>query len=43
VPDSPIDLQNDPTTTSDVTIRFTWIPGPSDGGATVIDHDIYYD
>lgn len=43
VPDAPIDLQNDPTATSDVTIKFTWIPGPSDGGAVVIDHDIYYD
>lgn len=43
VPDAPISLVNDPTTTSDTTIRFSWIPGPSDGGAAVIDHDIYYD
>jgi hypothetical protein len=43
VPDAPISLANDPSTTSDTTIRFTWIPGPSDGTSAVIDHDIYYD
>jgi hypothetical protein len=51
VPDAPIDLQNvpfdvvdraNPSTTTDEQIRFTWISGPSDGGAVVIDHDIYW-
>lgn len=51
MPDAPIDLQNvpfdvvdrsNPSTTTDEQIRFTWKSGPSDGGAVVIDHDIYW-
>jgi hypothetical protein len=36
-------LLNDPTTTTDVVIRFTWSAGASDGGNSVIDHTIYSD
>jgi hypothetical protein len=34
---------NDPTTTSDVTIRFTWDEGLNNGGVPVLDYDVYYD
>ena len=43
VPDAPINLTNDPTVTSDTTVRFTWAEGPSNGGSPVIDFDVYYD
>jgi len=43
VPDSPLNLANDPATTSDQVIRFTWAPGESDGGASVIDYSVLYD
>lgn len=43
VPDAPVDLINDLTTTDDLAIRFTWTAGASDGGTAVIDHTIYYD
>jgi hypothetical protein len=43
VPEPPINLLNDPTTTSDVVIRFTWEDGLNDGGSPVIDYDVYYD
>lgn len=43
MPDAPIDLTNDLTTTTDLVIRFTWTAGASDGGSPVIDHTIYYD
>jgi len=49
VPDPPQNLQNiafsysSPDTTTDTQIRFTWEDGPSDGGASVLDYDVYYD
>lgn len=43
VPDAPISLTNDFSTTTDTTIKFSWSPGASDGGTAVIDHSIYYD
>lgn len=43
VPDAPVSLADDPTTTSDVQIRFTWSDGASDGGTSVIDYTVYYD
>jgi hypothetical protein len=43
VPDAPISLANDPTVTTDTVIRFTWTPGVSDGGSSVIDYSVYYD
>jgi hypothetical protein len=43
VPDAPINLQNDPSTTSDTVIRLTWTQGLSDGSTPVLDYDIYYD
>lgn len=42
VPDAPINLANDPLTTDDTIIRFTWDEGLSNGGTPVIDFDIYY-
>lgn len=43
VPDAPVSLTNDPLTTIDTTIRFTWADGVSDGGTSVIDYTVYYD
>lgn len=43
MPDAPISLTNDLTTTTDTEIRFTWLDGASDGGTPVIDYTIYYD
>ena len=43
MPDAPTDLRNDPLTTSDTVIRFTWSAGISNGGTSVLDHTIYYD
>jgi hypothetical protein len=43
VPDAPINLNNDATTTDDIVIRFTWSQGASNGGASVIDYSIFYD
>ena len=43
VPDAPITLTNDPTTTSDTVIRFTWSDGASNGGSSVIDYAVFYD
>ena len=49
VPEPPINLQNilyilnDPLSTSDTSIRFTWDQGLNNGGVNVIDYDIYYD
>jgi hypothetical protein len=43
VPEPPINLLNDPTTTSDVVIRFTWDQGLNNGGVPVIDYAVYYD
>jgi hypothetical protein len=43
VPDAPVSLTNDPLTTVDTTIRFTWADGASDGGTSVIDYTVYYD
>ena len=43
VPDAPVSLANDPTTTTDTNIRFTWSDGASDGGTPVVDYAVYYD
>jgi hypothetical protein len=43
VPDSPVSLTNDPTTTSDTVIKFTWSDGASDGGSSIIDYTVMYD
>jgi hypothetical protein len=49
VPDAPTLLQNvafsysSADTTTDEQIRFTWQNGATDGGAPVIDYDVYYD
>jgi hypothetical protein len=43
VPDAPITLVNDSTTTSDTLIRFTWSDGVNNGGTSVIDYTVYYD
>ncbi len=43
VPDSPVSLTNDPTTTTDTIIKFTWTDGISDGGSSVIDYAVMYD
>jgi len=37
IPDAPVNLQNDPSTTDDIKIRFTYEDGASDGGDTVLD------
>jgi hypothetical protein len=38
-----VSLTNDPSTTTDTVIRFTWSDGASDGGSPVIDYTVYYD
>jgi hypothetical protein len=43
VPDAPVSLLNNPTITSDTTIRFTWSAGASDGGSPVLDYNVWYD
>ena len=43
VPDTPINLANDPTVTTDLRIRFTWTEGLSNGGDEVLDFSVYYD
>lgn len=43
VPDPPINLANDPTTTTDTRIRFSWTDSDQNGGAPVTDYDIFYD
>lgn len=43
MPEPPINLANDPTTTTDIVIRFTWDEGLNNGGVPVLDYDVYYD
>jgi hypothetical protein len=43
VPDAPVALTNDPLTTIDTLIRFTWSQGASNGGANVLEYSVYYD
>ncbi len=43
VPDSPINLVNDASSTTGYLIKFTWTEGISNGGSKVIDYNIYYD
>ena len=43
VPDAPISLANDATTTTDTLIKFTFSDGASDGGTSIIDYTVYYD
>lgn len=42
-PDAPLALLNDPATTTDAVIRFTWTAGANDGGSAVTGHTIYWD
>ena len=42
VPDAPIDLTNDPETTSDSIVRFTWSDGASNGGTSILDYAVYF-
>jgi hypothetical protein len=43
VPDSPVNLQNDPSVTRNNVLRFTWQDGSSDGGSSILDYRITYD
>jgi hypothetical protein len=43
VANAPISLTNDPLTTTDTVIRFTWSDGSSNGGSSIIDYTVYYD
>lgn len=43
MPTQPTSVLNDATVTDDMTIRFTWDVPVHDGGAPVIDYNIYYD
>ena len=43
LPDAPISLANEDTTTSATKIKFTWSDGASNGGSSIIDYTIYYD
>jgi len=43
LPDAPVSLTNDLTTTTDKVIRFIWTDGASDGGTPVIDYVVIYD
>jgi hypothetical protein len=43
LPDPPINLTNDPTTTTDTLIRFTYSEGASNGGTAVTSFTIFYD
>lgn len=43
VPDAPVNLANDPLTTEDTLIRFTWDEATNNGGTSVIDYDVYHD
>jgi len=42
LPDAPVSLFNDPTTTTDKLIRFTWSDGLSNGGTPIIDYTVLY-
>jgi hypothetical protein len=43
VPDPPINVANDPSTTTDTQIKITWDEGLNNGGVPVIDYAVYYD
>ena len=43
IPDSPINLVNDASTSTGYLIKFTYTEGISNGGSKVIDYNIYYD
>ena len=43
VPDAPVNLANDPTTTTDTVIRFTYSEGVLNGGTAVTSYTIFYD
>lgn len=43
MPDSPIEVTNDPTITSSYKIGFNWQDGVSDGGSPVVDYKITWD
>lgn len=40
---APTALTNDPTTTTDTVIRFTWTAPAYDGGSPLIDYTVYWD
>ena len=43
IPDAPLNLANDQSTTNNIVIRFTWTQGLNNGGTPVIDYTVYYD
>jgi hypothetical protein len=43
IPDAPINVANDFSTSTATQIRITWEEGPSDGGSGVIDYEVYFD
>ncbi len=43
MPDAPVSLANDPATTTDTVIRFTYSEGASNGGTAVTSFTIFYD
>lgn len=43
IPDSPINLQNDPIVTTATQIGINWQDGAFDGGKVVTDYRIWYD
>jgi hypothetical protein len=43
VPDSPTNLKNDGSVTSDLAIKFSWSDGASDGGMPILDYKVLYD
>lgn len=43
VPDAPVNLQNDPSITSDSRIGFTWQDGASNGDKVVEDYRLLWD
>jgi hypothetical protein len=41
-PDTPINLANDVSVTTEATIGLTWSPGDSNGGTPIIDYKLWY-
>jgi uncharacterized membrane protein (UPF0182 family) len=42
-PDAPISFEETILMRTENSITFTWSPGPADGGAPILDYNIYYD
>lgn len=43
IPDAPINLARDPTTTTTSQVGLTWEDGPSNGGLTILDYRVSFD